>query len=101
MGGEKWGITLQEDSCCLYEYMHARRHTHTQTRRKEQSPKQHLMYYFKVWFFCCMNDGPDNKVSDLKTLKQERHLDSSRSQQDLLQYSNLKGIKNPQENAFL
>ena len=48
-----------------------------------------------------MNDGPDNKVSDLKTLKQERHLDSSRSQQDLLQYSNLKGIKNPQENAFL
>ena len=29
MGGEKWGITLQEDSCCLYEYMHARRHTHT------------------------------------------------------------------------
>ena len=43
MGGEKWGITLQEDSCCLYEYMHARRHTHThtQTRRKEQNPKQH------------------------------------------------------------
>lgn len=86
---------------CMNICMHADTHTHTQTRHKEQNPKQHWVYYFKVWFFCCMNDGPDNKVSDLKTLKQERHLDSSRSQQDLLQYSNLKGIKNPQENAFL
>lgn len=40
MGGEKWGITLQEDSCCLYEYMHARRHTHTRkldTKNKIQN----------------------------------------------------------------